>query len=1203
MIKRFLSVALLLLGALTGLRAQLNWEKTSGPKGCYVLDFAQDSTGKLWAIIDVSADERILTSTDDGQSWQVASLPFFQDKSVENMEVGPNGYLYLMNSESLFRSTDGGATWTAHSILAINWQGYYGSNFDFLPNGDLLMLGSGNLWTSSDFGETWAILTTFPGTIDAQTVKVLANGIMFLGNVGGSGWYELWRSTDGGQTFQQVNLNVNLKYKEANILCIEEVGNSLVMLIDSGFFRSLDNGLTWTLTYSSPSSAGRLQKAPDGKLYLVERHVRRSSDGGQTWVIASKVPRVDSYSSWYFLPTRDGSIILNTFELYRSTDEATTWEDVSQGLSYRYIESVSANPETGTVFAQANGLFKTSDLGQSWQLVFPASQFTPNNGNGWPISFTETGEVYVQYDDRLLHSPDDGTTWDTIQFAQSPLVVWSFSVAPSGKLFVETNVGYISSTDKGATWDYLPYPSISLGRFIAANDSLLFSDKFGSSSGYRSLDGGQNWVPMASPISSPSSFWRLLHWAKWGELFSCYDYQLFRSQDLGVTWTKVGLPPYFNEYINKIITTASGQVYVFANNYGLLYSDDYGLSWVKLMLVNQIGAPSANDQLVDFALVEGQMLFGGTFYESVWRTSEVAPFYAKITGEVKKDEDSNCAISPGDLPVENWMVTATGPNGSTAFASTDEAGHYRLGYLLPDSIAIDLQIEAHAPNYLWAVCDPVLTATVSQQIDTANHLDFSSKADIDCALLDVSINFWPARPCSTLTIVANYCNLGSILAADATLRIIVDPLITVNSTSLPIFSQSGDTLVFSLGNVGIGTCGSVSIVGTLGCDAVMGQSVCVEAHASPDSLCGSFPDWSGAFLFASAKCAGDSLVEFSVKNIGSAPSTSNLDYIVIEDQILLKTGSLPSMIPGQEMLLSEMPDGKTLRIEAEQEPGHPLSTFTAAWVEGCGTNPPSWGWILPYLGEDGDPFSATYCREVTTSYDPNAKEALPAGFGTEHFIRPGQSLDYFIQFQNTGNDTAFLVVLRDTLDAGLDPATVRMGASSHPMEWEIYGPGILKFVFKNILLPDSTTNEPASHGWVSFNIEQRPGLPLGTVIRNNVGIYFDSNPPVLTNQTWHTLGENFLPLAVEPSPESAPVLTVSPNPMGESAIFELKNLEIEGVFSLKIMDSAGRTIRMETVNGPRFEVFRKGLPAGLWFFSLEKPDGGPVVAHGKLLAR
>ncbi|MBK7572748.1 MAG: hypothetical protein IPI10_14420 [Bacteroidetes bacterium] len=67
------------------------------------------------------------------------------------------------------------------------------------------------------------------------------------------------------------------------------------------------------------------------------------------------------------------------------------------------------------------------------------------------------------------------------------------------------------------------------------------------------------------------------------------------------------------------------------------------------------------------------------------------------------------------------------------------------------------------------------------------------------------------------------------------------------------------------------------------------------------------------------------------------------------------------------------------------------------------------------------------------------------------------------------------------------------------------GDGVLRFVFDPVLIPDSTTDEPNSHGFINYFIKTRPNLPLGTTIRNKADIYFDYNPPVTTNSTVNTI--------------------------------------------------------------------------------------------------
>jgi len=144
----------------------------------------------------------------------------------------------------------------------------------------------------------------------------------------------------------------------------------------------------------------------------------------------------------------------------------------------------------------------------------------------------------------------------------------------------------------------------------------------------------------------------------------------------------------------------------------------------------------------------------------------------------------------------------------------------------------------------------------------------------------------------------------------------------------------------------------------------------------------------------------------------------------------------------------------------------------------------------------------TLTRTVTGAYDPNDKLARTSTGSTE-FWEPGadQWIDYTIRFQNTGTDTAFHVIITDTLPQGLDPATLQVAAASHPFTWELKGIGVLKFRFLGILLPDSNINEPRSHGFVGFRIKVRDGYMLdpGDEVVNIANIYFDFNPPVITD--------------------------------------------------------------------------------------------------------
>lgn len=137
---------------------------------------------------------------------------------------------------------------------------------------------------------------------------------------------------------------------------------------------------------------------------------------------------------------------------------------------------------------------------------------------------------------------------------------------------------------------------------------------------------------------------------------------------------------------------------------------------------------------------------------------------------------------------------------------------------------------------------------------------------------------------------------------------------------------------------------------------------------------------------------------------------------------------------------------------------------------------------------------------ITGSYDPNDKTARTSTGWSDvsYYLDQDQWIDYVIRFQNTGTDTAFTVVITDTLAAELDMGSFQQGLASHPFSLTFKDDRVVEWRFENVLLPDSGTNEPASHGLVTFRIKPAAGLLPGAVMSNVANIFFDFNEPVIT---------------------------------------------------------------------------------------------------------
>ena len=176
--------------------------------------------------------------------------------------------------------------------------------------------------------------------------------------------------------------------------------------------------------------------------------------------------------------------------------------------------------------------------------------------------------------------------------------------------------------------------------------------------------------------------------------------------------------------------------------------------------------------------------------------------------------------------------------------------------------------------------------------------------------------------------------------------------------------------------------------------------------------------------------------------------------------------------------------------------------------------------------------SSNFATIVLNSYDPNDKQChLPT------YLQPSEQevLDYTIRFQNDGNYPALNVVIRDTISNLLDLSTFRLLASKHPVSYTI-DPNTREvvFSFNGIQLQSSQDSLEASQGYVSYSLQEASNLALNSVVANTAYIYFDFNPPIITNTTFNING--FVGLENKLQEE----ITLYPNPTNDA--FTIKGI-------------------------------------------------------------
>ncbi len=574
-------------------------------------------------------------------------------------------------------------------------------------------------------------------------------------------------------------------------------------------------------------------------------------------------------------------------------------------------------------------------------------------------------------------------------------------------------------------------------------------------------------------------------------------------------------------------------------------------------------------------------------------------YAAVVHGNVYEDLNLDCAPAADEAGIAEWVLSASG--SITRHAMTDSAGNY-IFYL--DTGAYDIQV--FPPNSYWEPCQDQVSIELFWSMDTV-EVDFPIQPEIICPLLSVNISTPFIRTCFPNNYTLQYCNNGTDVAEDAYVEVNFAPDFVIDTASVP-FSRNGNLITFQLGDVDLFDCGMISIYTVLdpSCDSTyLGQTHCVEAHIYPDSLCQPIdPNWDGSSIEIDASCAGDS-VQFTITNVGQGDMTDVQRFIIIEDHIVSISGDF-NLDSFQDTIVMAPATGGSWRLEAEQSLGHPGDNEPSISVEGCGLAPFSTGHLIQLPQNDGNPFIDIDCQESVGSYDPNDKQGFPKGYGSEHFISADTDLEYLIRFQNTGTDTAFRVIIRDTLSFDLDITSIQTGVGSHPYTFDIYDERVLKFTFDNILLPDSSANELESHGFIKFKVSQMANNPIGTLIKNNAGIYFDFNEPVVTNETFHLVGENFViihdSLKVGTTELGDEVfLKYYPNPFTDQVTFELSDPNISSAqeLSFSLYDLHGRLLRKESFQGNSFTFYSKNLANGFYPFRIETKDG--LVYRGKLI--
>lgn len=329
----------------------------------------------------VGADMRMRRSTDNGNHWD--SIPG-SPRRIHQIVERSGDVVYARSLGSLFRSDDGGTTWTA---LAPSLRIADITRIIGLPGGRLYSEVGGESLVSTDRGDTWSPSGFPTGVLSRASDGVLT--ILQTLYAGGLWEYRIYNSSDGVQWTEDrlpdVRLSISRFFAMRNgTLFVKTPGSDYgcVGYWQGSLHRSTDKGRTWASAFEGAIGTQAMVQSESGVIYMglalqapsnnisaigPKAGVLASRDNGSSW------KRIDSASGIEYVVTMialggDTLIVATQSGIRRTDDGGRTWRRADAGIGDRNITDLVQTLQ-GKLFASTSsaGVFTSSDGGDSWR--------------------------------------------------------------------------------------------------------------------------------------------------------------------------------------------------------------------------------------------------------------------------------------------------------------------------------------------------------------------------------------------------------------------------------------------------------------------------------------------------------------------------------------------------------------------------------------------------------------------------------------------------------------------------------------------------------------------------------------------------------------------------------------------------------------------------------------------------------------------
>jgi len=474
------------------------------------LSFIDDKTG--WV---VGENSTILKTTDAGLTWLNQSISGNYDLTAvcfvdynkgwiidhngallktsnggmnwENLKNPPSALLFSMQfidslmgwistSFGIWKTTDGGITWTEHKTGVTCWGIFF---IDSLTGWAVGTFNS--IYQTTDGGNNW---TSKPNQIAGTRLLSVYFINEMVGYATGESNVSL-KTTDGGETWEKLSIIGGYSVFASSLKSIWIAGYGMIL-------RSTD-GYNWNtlINIFDRASSSTFYNSDIGWIYGNAGIIYKTTDGGNLWNMNRII--LDKYEVIFSICFVDSlyGFASSTKGIYKTTDGGYSWLKTSQSsYPYKLIKMKTLNEGFGT--DEQGNVYLTSDSGINWNIVFSATIELNSIFNFSPgISWAAGGNSNV-LSGIILKTSDKGLTWSVQNNNLYPQLNSVFfydnyvgcAVGNSGTILYTSNGGINWEKQTSGTTENLQsvyFINPNAGWIVGDNSTILYTTDSGSS--------------------------------------------------------------------------------------------------------------------------------------------------------------------------------------------------------------------------------------------------------------------------------------------------------------------------------------------------------------------------------------------------------------------------------------------------------------------------------------------------------------------------------------------------------------------------------------------------------------------------------------------------------------------------------------------------------------------------------------------------